>query len=317
MGATAWFVWDRLDPSVQEGVAEMVAYHADHIAALKPGARVNLDTEAETVAWNSTILALAANMMPRHPHNAQWRAAEKQYVYTIFGTPHDLGDATPGDDGRPIKEWVVGANIHDDFSLENHNRFHIDYVLTCYRFMMFGAAMHRLAGDRVPEAFRHHAWDVYEKVLLECTNGGKFVVYVSDNHWKRYHAWTESSAVDGYVALLERSSLAAALEEQSLKNADALWTEFPPQFGYANPYVCGKAWTPRIADIVLLHLLLPPPPEPSAAAEVEAKLRGASEDRRQLADPLFARRQLRLPAGGPARPCGTSSPRTSPGYCSH
>src|SRR5205823_1703594 len=27
MGAAAWFLWDRLDPQVQEGVAKMVAYH--------------------------------------------------------------------------------------------------------------------------------------------------------------------------------------------------------------------------------------------------------------------------------------------------
>jgi hypothetical protein len=277
MGTTAWFVWDRLDPALQEGVAKMVAYHADHIAGLKPGARINLDTEAETVAWNSTILALAANMMPGHPHNAKWREAERQYVYTIFGTPHDLTDGTPGDDGKPVKEWVVGANIHDDFSLENHNRFHIDYELTCYRFLMYGAAMHRLAGDRVPAAFRHHAWDVYEQVLLKCLDAGKFTVYVSDNDWKRYHAWTESPAVHGYVALLESSPLASALEEQSLREAVSYWREFPPKFGYANPYVCGKAWTPRIADIVLLHLLLPPPPPPVSTAEVEAKLRGAHQ----------------------------------------
>jgi hypothetical protein len=277
MGTAAWFLWDRLDPALQQGVADMVVYHADHIAGQKPGARINLDTEAETVAWNSTILSLAANMMPQHPHSAKWRDAIRQYVYTIFGTPHDLQDGTPGDEGKPVKDWVVGANIHDDFSLENHNRFHMDYELTCYRFLMYGAAMHRLGGNPVPAAFRHHAWDVYEKVLLQCLNGSKFAVYVSDNDWKRYHDWTESAAVHGYLALLESSPLASALEEQSLKEADSYWREFPANFSYANPYVCGKAWTPRIADIVLMHLLLPPPPEPISATEAEARLQGARQ----------------------------------------
>jgi len=277
MGTAAWFVWNRLDPALQHGVAEMVVYHADHIAALKPGARVNLDTEAETVAWNSTILSLAVNMMPQHPHSAKWRDAVRQYVYTIFATPHDLQDSTPGDDGKPIKDWVVGANIHDDFSLENHNRFHIDYEYTCYRFIIYGAAMHLLGGSEVPRAFRHHTRDVYEKVLLPCTSGGKFAVFVSDNDWKRYHLWTESPAVDGYIALTESSPLASALEEQSLKQADTYWREFPEKFSYANPYVCGKAWTPRIADIVLLHLLMPPAPEPISAAEVESQLQGAHQ----------------------------------------
>jgi hypothetical protein len=279
MGAAAWFLWDRLDPPLQEAVAEMVAYHADIIAAEKPGARVNLDTEAETVAWNSMIVALAANMMPKHPHAAKWRDAVRHYVYTIFATPHDLGDTTPADDGKPLRDWIAGANIHDDFSLENHNRFHIDYEFTCYRFLMFGAAMHRLGGNQVPDAFRHHTWDTYEKVLLPCTDGSKFVVYVSDNDWKRYHGWTESPAIHGYVALMHSSPLAAELEEQSLREACTYWRVFPEKFGYANPYVCGKAWTPRIADIMLLHLLMTSPPTPVSAEEAEAKLRGAHQKR--------------------------------------
>ncbi len=163
MATAAWFLWDRLDPPLQEAVAEMVVYHADIIAAEQPGHRVNLDTEAETVAWNSMIVSLAASMMPNHPHAAKWREAVRRYVYTIFATPHDLGDATPGDDGRPLKDWIAGANIHDDFSLENHNRFHIDYELTCYRFLMYDAAMHRLGGTNVPAAFRHHTRDVLQK----------------------------------------------------------------------------------------------------------------------------------------------------------
>ncbi len=62
-----------------------------------------------------------------------------------------------------------------------------------------------------------------------------------------------------------------------MREADAYWRAFPEKFSYANPYVCGKAWTPQIADIVLLHLLMPPPPASVSAAEAETKLRGAHE----------------------------------------
>lgn len=277
MGVAAWFLWDQLNPEVQEGVAEMVIHHADRIAARKPGARVSRDTEAETVAWNSTILTLAVNMMPGHPHNAQWGEAAKRYAYTIFGMSKDLCDDMPGDDGILIKDWVAGANIHDDCSLENHDRFHIDYVFACYRFIIQGAAMYRLAGNPVPAAFRHHTQDVYEKVLLQCMNGSKFAVYVSDNDWRRYHAWTESAAVHGFIALTEKSPLASALEEHALRNAASIWDSFPKDFAYENPYVCGKPWTPRIADIVLLHLLLPSLPDPIPADQAEQSLQGAHQ----------------------------------------
>jgi hypothetical protein len=277
LGMAAWFLWDRLDPSLREDVAEMVVFHADRIAASLPGARVHNDTEAETVSWNSTILSLAANMLPTHPHNAKWQEAAKRYVYTVFGTSADLRDSTPGDDGRPVMDWVVGANLNDDFSLENHSRFHIDYVFAAYRFIIQGAALYRLAGNAVPLAFSHHIEEVHEKVLCQCLNGSKFAVYVSDNDWKRYHVWAESAAVHGFVALMKSSPLAAALEEQALREASSLWREFPENFEYDNPYVCGKAWTPRIADIVLLRLFSPPSVKPMSAAAMESILAGAHQ----------------------------------------
>ena len=277
MGIAAWFLWDQLSPELQDDVARMVVFHADRIAAAKPGARVLADTEAETVAWNSTVLSLAANLMPTHPHNAQWQTAARRYAYTVFGTAADLQDPTPGDEGKPIKDWVVGANIHDDFSLENHNRFHIEYVFAAYRFLLQGAALYRLAGNPVPMAFSHHLAEVHDQVLCACLNGSKFAVFVSDNDWKRYHLWTESPAVHGFVALMTSSPLASALEAESLRQAASFWRAFPADFQYANPYVCGKPWTPRIADIVLLHLLSPASPPPLPAAEVEARLAGVHE----------------------------------------
>lgn len=277
MGIAAWFLWDGLEPGVQNNVAEMIAFHADRIAAKEPGAKVNGDTEAETVSWNSCVLSLAVNMMPTHPHRAQWQKATKRYVYTVFGTSADLQDAASGDDGIPIKDWVVGANIHDDYSLENHGRFHMDYVMSAYRFILQGAAMYRVGGNELPKAFAHHIGDVHQQVVQRCLNGSKFAVYVSDNDWKRYHLWTESPAVHGYVALVTSSPLASALEEEALRNASRCWKDFPPGFQYDNPYVCGKAWTPRIADIVLLHLLSPPSSPPLPKDEVEATLQGVCQ----------------------------------------
>ncbi len=273
-GTAAWFLWDRLAPDVQAAVADMVVFHADRIAGEVPKCHVEGDTQAESIAWNCTILALAPNLMPDHPRRGAWDLATKRYAASIFATPDDARDETPGDDGKPVKDWIFGANIHNDFSLENHNRFHIDYVFTCYRFLLQGAAAYRLAGRDPPKAFTHHTADVHEQVLLPCLNGSRFAVYVSDNDWKRYHAWTESPMTHAYVALTARSPLASALEEQALDRAAAFWREFPPDFEYPNRYVCGKAWTPRIADLLVFRLLSAPSPAPLPAAEVEAKLAG-------------------------------------------
>jgi len=33
-------------------------------------------------------------------------------------------------DGRPVREQFTGANIFDDFTRENHNLVHLDYMTT-------------------------------------------------------------------------------------------------------------------------------------------------------------------------------------------
>lgn len=274
----AWFMWADLPPDLRRSVARMLEYEADRFVDLKPKMGYRGNTEAETVAWNSSILTLAVNMMPDHPRHKKWDEAAKRYVYNTFAVEQDLTDATPGDDGRLVRDWIVGVNLYPDFSLENHRQFHMDYLLCCYRYHIQGAALYWLTGRRLPQAFRHHALDVYEKVMLRCMNHEKFFVYVSDNDWKRYHAWSESVGVHAYIALLEQHPAASSLAEQALNNAIRHWRAMPGDFNYDNPYCCGKAWTSRLADMVLMHACAPvEPPEPMAPADVERKLAGTFE----------------------------------------
>ncbi len=269
----AWFLWDELDPDVRDAVAEMVVFQADRFIGKTPRMGFQGNTEAETVSWNSSILTLAVNMMPEHPHYPQWDEAAKRYLYSTFAVPQDAENGDLGDDGRQVRDWIAGANLYPDFALENHGQFHIDYVLACYRFHIQGAAMYGLTGRPLPQAFRHHARDVYEKILLRCMDGEGSFVYVSDNDWKRYHPWAESCSIHAYIAMLEQHPLAAALERRALRNASAHWRAMPEDFAFDNPYVCGKAWTSRIADAVLLHLTRPKDfPTPLPDSEIDSKL---------------------------------------------
>jgi hypothetical protein len=277
-GIASWFLWDDLDPDLRAAMADMVAFQADRFVNTRPATHVKGNTEAETVSWNSTILTLAVNMMPDHPHRASWDRAAKVYLYSTLSIARDLTDETLGDDGLPIKQWVVGANLYDDFGLENHDMFHVEYVFASYRFHIQGFALYGLTGQQPPQAFRHHARDVYEGLMLPCVNHEGFVTYVSDTDWKRYHNWAEDCTLQAYMASLEHNALAAGLEERALRSAMRYWRAFPKGFEYDNKYVCGKPWTSRIADAVLFHAALSPRmPEPVPDDQIDAKLAGTFE----------------------------------------
>ena len=119
---------------------------------------------------------------------------------------------------------------------------------------------------------------MYEKVLLRCMDHDGFFEYVSDNDWRRYHPWTESATIHCYMAFLENQPLSSALEARALNNATRYWREFPAGWSYDNPYVCGKPWTSRIAEAVLIHLTAAAQlPSPLPDEQIDAKLVGVSE----------------------------------------
>jgi hypothetical protein len=74
-------------------------------------------------------------------------------------------------DGRPVNEWVRGANLYPDFTLENHSIFHPAY-LECSTYLITQSAMHCVYGHHaIPQAIDHHladTWNVLKTIMLPC-----------------------------------------------------------------------------------------------------------------------------------------------------
>jgi hypothetical protein len=155
---------------LHHGVERVVESEADRFLALRPPTQRWLDTKAEENGWNMICLSAAANMFPSHPHAATWREKAIEYMMNTLSVPSDLKDKTLVD-GRAVSEWVRGANLHPDFTLENHSFFHPAY-LECSTYFLTQSAMHYVYAHRnVPQAANHHlmdTWHVLQTVLLPC-----------------------------------------------------------------------------------------------------------------------------------------------------
>jgi hypothetical protein len=166
-GLAAWLVWDDLPAEVRDDVAAMLGAEADRrteFAAeywqradgevLTPG-----DSKAEENSWNSALLELAIAMMPEHPHVAEWRSRALQLEVAAFAR---LSDVTSSDvvNGRALSEWLQGANIRPDGTLENHSRIHPDYMTTVQQ-LWWAADFAGLRQGRTPRAALHNGSLVY------------------------------------------------------------------------------------------------------------------------------------------------------------
>ncbi len=164
----AWFVWDDLDQGLRKDIERVMASECDRVLTLKiPTGRWN-DTKAEENGWTLICLSVAANMFPSNPHASAWNEKALEYMMNTLSAPKDMKDETVID-GRPMNKWVLGPNLHPDYTLENHGIFHLSYV-QCSSYFLTESAMHYVyAGRPVPKAARHHlmdTWHMFETFVL-------------------------------------------------------------------------------------------------------------------------------------------------------
>lgn len=179
----AWLLWERLPASAQDDVVGMLVFEADRFVRDPPPHSEFGDTKAEENAWNSQILALACNMLPRHPHHLAWAEQARRYMVCSYPTAKDA-ESDRLVDGKPLKEYIQGPNVHPDHTVENHGFFHPDY-LACYSLMVRNACAYRLAGEPVPEATLFNV-DPSRDILNFLTLPNGWLFYPQETDWNNY-----------------------------------------------------------------------------------------------------------------------------------
>ena len=207
IGKAAWLLWDDLDPQLKWMAASMICDEADRFVGKTPPAQVENDTKAEENAWNAMIISLACNMFPHHPHREAWRETAIRWAVTSFVTSKDVV-RTDIVDGRPLKDWLTGPNIHDDYTLENHNRVHPDYMSTI-RINLSQKLDYDWAGQPEPAALRLNAERIYANLKkLAFPDGGW--VYPNGEDWQLHHP-PEMLDLNAMMAVLFNDPQAARL----------------------------------------------------------------------------------------------------------
>ncbi|HEV2320200.1 MAG TPA: hypothetical protein VGV18_10650 [Verrucomicrobiae bacterium] len=164
----AWLIWDKLDSDLRQDVERVVAAQDDLLATGNPPVNLWSDTKAEENGWNVPLLCLGELMFPANPHAALWRRTALKYMMNTLCTAADTNDASLVD-GREVKDWVLGANLQPDFTLENHGIFHPSYVACSSYFLTQAAMYYAYAGRPIPQAATHHlmdVWQMYRTIIL-------------------------------------------------------------------------------------------------------------------------------------------------------
>lgn len=168
MACGAWLIWDKLNPELQQDLERVIAWEDDNLSNRPPRHNLALDTKAEENGWEVPALVLGELMFPTNPRATAWHESALDYMMNTLSTDADTHDDSILD-GRPVNQWVRGANLGPDFTLENHNIFHPSYVGCSSYFLTQASLYYAYARRTIPAAANHHlidTWHTFETIML-------------------------------------------------------------------------------------------------------------------------------------------------------
>jgi hypothetical protein len=273
VGMAGWFLWPKLDGKLQISVARLVEHEADRFIEQRPKSSLINDTGAEENAWNASITALACNMMPSHPRAKAWEEASLRYMYNTFSVVADARDATLGDLGRPVKEWVTTVNAHDDFTVENHGLVHVGYLKNSASMLQENALAWLMSGRKTPAACMHHIPEVFD-LLMHCMAWDGAPVYFAGNDWKIFHSQCSDIVLFTMPSILLGDRRAAFLERTALEPLMQIQRAEKGYYNVRRDLEYGGLCATRLIACCLAHGTAVSPTEPLAAAEFDRCVSG-------------------------------------------
>lgn len=272
----AWLIWERLDRPLQQAFERLVASECDILSRRQPPNGLWLDTKAEENGWEVPCLVLGELMFPSHPNAPAWHEAALRYMMNVLCTEADKQDATLVD-GRPVSQWVKGANLQPDFTLENHSIFHPSYVgCSCY-FLTQAVMYYTYGGKRVPQAATHHlmdTWKMFRTIILPWGEAA----YPQGMDWELHgltfmnlYASLATHNKDAFAAHMEQSTLQYKRAWQKMAQGDLALAGSP--FGIGRHAIDAE----QAAYGLLAHKVFGPAVAEMTARETAAQEQGVRE----------------------------------------
>jgi hypothetical protein len=122
----AWMLDDVLTEVDRCYIKKVITAEADCNLRRDIPTGYNGDTKAEENGWDTNVLSLACALYPDAPHAQLWYDKMKQFAMNSYSMAKDSIDTTMIGD-KKVKDWYIGQNLFDDYTLQNHHYFHTSY----------------------------------------------------------------------------------------------------------------------------------------------------------------------------------------------
>ena len=127
---SAFFQWKYLSEQQKQYIYRMLCAECNYELERNVPVGYEGDTKAEENGWECNVLAVTLALFPEDPLAPKWFDKLREFAINSYSHPNDRYDnkvIDPEYDNVTVAQLYRGANLYDDYTLQNHGYFHTSY----------------------------------------------------------------------------------------------------------------------------------------------------------------------------------------------
>lgn len=127
---SAYFQNDSLTTAQKQYVYNLIKAESNYELTRTIPTGFSGDTKAEENGWETNILACALGLYPNDALAPQWYDRLRAFAINCYSHISDATNTTildPDYNTKTVKDYYIGKNLFDDYTLQNHSYFHTSY----------------------------------------------------------------------------------------------------------------------------------------------------------------------------------------------
>lgn len=191
---SAWMQREKLTDTQWESIYNLLRAECNYELQREIPTGYLGDTKAEENGWETNVLACALGLFPDDPLAPQWFERLRAFAINCYSHSSDSDNQTiidPDIDSVTVADLYRGANLYDDYTLQNHNYFHTSYqnvVMQELGESMVALQLFQQGKESAwhTRALLHHQQEVMDSVLCYLALADGELAMPNGNDWSLF-----------------------------------------------------------------------------------------------------------------------------------
>ena len=175
-------------------------------------AGIKINNKPESNIWNGALLLRTAAYYPDTPRKSEYQQKATKFFMNAISIPSDK-DLTEIFNGKTVREWHIGPNFTQNYSLNHHDYMNVGYMVICMSNIAMLHFSFKQRGIKVPNEVYFHAKELWDAIKQFTFSDGRLLRIGGDTRAR--YCYCQDYAVPMWLFALDQYADKEALQYES------------------------------------------------------------------------------------------------------